>query len=414
MNATCANRAAHDEAESNGSVAEEPKADIITRVEQFIRLYLHAPEIIYLVLAVYFVATHVADLFYVFPYGGITSPTKSCGKTRLLELAYLFCARARTITAASVAAAFRMLGNCPTLLWDECEAFRNKHRSESTDLIIQIFNVGYKKGATVPRADGPNHAVVPYPVFGPKMFTAIRDLPVTLADRSIRFHLQKRPKNKKLTRWKEKRVKNAAASIKQAIEEWAAANKENVIRVDNQMEDLEFLEDREDEIWSPLFVVLALIAPQRYADLKKCAVELTRKKAAHGVEDELALKLLADIRGLEPEVEKFGERDCSGKLLTSGAFLIPKLVAIPESPWNDPKHTLTERGLARMLRPFEVQTRQARTKDKSGLHRYFWDDFEAVFSAYLTVEDSVSAAPATTPVDIGDSADFASATKGGL
>ena len=200
---------------------DESVVDIVTRVERFIRQYLFAPEAVYLPLSVFFVATHVADVFYSFPYIGVTSPTRGCGKTRVIELGKFFCRGALLITASSVAALFRMVNDGQTLLWDECESFRNKHRSESTDLIIQILNVGYKKGATVPRAVGPNHSVVWFPIFGPKIFTAIRDLPDTLADRSIPAHLQKRPKGKKLKRWKLKRVVSEAAPIKVAIEEWA-------------------------------------------------------------------------------------------------------------------------------------------------------------------------------------------------
>jgi hypothetical protein len=385
-------------------------APILSRVEQFVRLYLAAPEEVYLPLAILFVATHVADLFYSFPYVGVTSPTKGCGKSRVLELAHLLCVRPQSITAASVAAAFRMLGNCPTLLWDECESFRNKHRSECTDQIIQILNVGYKKGATVPRADGPNHTVVPYPVYGPKMFTAIRDLPATLADRSIRVHLQKRPKSKKLKRWKEKRVAEEAAPIQQAIADWARVNRERVILADDNMDDLEFLEDREDEIWSPLFVVCGLIAPERMKELQNCARALTKKKATNSVEDELALKLLADIRELRPEVVKFGERDAREKLLTSSAFLVAKLTAIEESPWHDPKRPLNENRLARMLRPFEVEHRLVRVGTKAGLSRYFWEELEAVFSAYLPCSDSQPSTPSTNRADIGDFADFEPST----
>lgn len=176
----------------------------------------------------------------------------------------------------------------------------------------------------VPRV-GPDRNVDWYSVFGPKIFTAIRDLPDTLADRSIRAHLQKRPKGKKLKRWKIKRVVSEAAPIKQAIEEWARANREEVILADDQMEDLEFLEDREDEIWSPLFVVCSLVAPERVGELKNCALALAGKKAAHAVEDLLSLKLLADVRGLKPEIVKFDEKDNKGKLLTSGGFLVARL-----------------------------------------------------------------------------------------
>lgn len=399
----------------NGAAADESNAtnDIVTQVEQFIRKYLFAPDAVYLPLAIQFIATHVADVFYSFPYGGVTSPTKGCGKTRVIELASLLCAKVQVITASSVAALFRMLSDCPTMLWDECESFRSKHRSESTDLIIQILNTGYKKGAKVPRADGPNHSINYYPVYGPKFFTAIRELPETLADRSIRYHIQRRPKGKKLAgRWKERRVKSEATPIRKAIEQWAQTNRDNVIQTDDHMEDLEFLEDREDEIWSPLFVVCSVIAPERYEDLKECALTLTKKKASNDVENELPLKLLADLCNLESEITKLREQNDTGKLVVSGAALVGALKALPESPWNDPKHELTERRLARMLHPFEIAPRQTRVSEKSGLSRYFVADFEAAFSAYLSVSGKISSTSSTNRMDIEDSADFHKLYKG--
>jgi hypothetical protein len=398
---------------ANDETSDETGTEVLAKVEKFIRQYLAAPEVAYLPLAVYFIATHFADVFFSFPYIGVTSPTKGCGKTRILELADLFCAGAIQITAASVAALFRMLGNCATVLWDECEAFRNKHRSESTDLIVQILNVGYKRGAKVPRADGPNHTVNHYPVYGPKMFTAIGELPETLADRSIRIHLQKRPRDKKLKRWKGQRVANDAAPIKQAIEQWAQTNLEDVRKANNAIDDLEFLADREDEIWSPLFVLCSMLAPERLNELKTCALMLVAKKAADAVEDSLALKLLSDLQEVQPKIrqQELDER-AGAEAVVAGNILVQKLQALDDNPWNVRDHELTTRKLARMLRPFDVEARPVRIGQKSGYSRYFWRDLEDAFSRYLPTFDQKSSTSSTTRVNIDDSADLESSTEG--
>jgi hypothetical protein len=56
--------------------------DIVSRVEQVIRCYLTAPEAAYLPITLWFIATHLSEVFDAFPYLAFTSPVEGCGKTR--------------------------------------------------------------------------------------------------------------------------------------------------------------------------------------------------------------------------------------------------------------------------------------------------------------------------------------------
>jgi hypothetical protein len=71
-----------------------PAPNAIQEAETFIRRYAILPDAAYLPLAAWAVATYVPDAFDAFPYVALLSPAKRCGKTRVLELLELLCAKA--------------------------------------------------------------------------------------------------------------------------------------------------------------------------------------------------------------------------------------------------------------------------------------------------------------------------------
>jgi hypothetical protein len=90
------------------------------------------------------------------------------------------------------------------------------------------------------------------------------------------------------------------------------------------------------------------------------------------VEESYALELLRDIRKVWPEGEE--------KVHTE--TLLHRLKDVEESPWADEKYPLTANRLARMLRPFEVESRDVRIGEtvKKG---YVYGALKTVFGLYL-------------------------------
>lgn len=124
------------ESEPLTGIAEEPGPDIsavleilpapnvIAEAERLFRRYAVLPEMAYLPLATWSVAAYIPDAFDAFPYIALVSPTKRCGKTRVLELLEALCAKAWRGTSPTSATLFRMMADTPTLLLDEVEALR--------------------------------------------------------------------------------------------------------------------------------------------------------------------------------------------------------------------------------------------------------------------------------------------------
>lgn len=96
-------------------------------MEGFLHRFVVLPAHTALPLALWAIATYTFESFDAFPYLAITSPTKRCGKTRLLECLELLAHEARRASNPSEAALFRMIEKYkPTLLLDEAETLNGK------------------------------------------------------------------------------------------------------------------------------------------------------------------------------------------------------------------------------------------------------------------------------------------------
>lgn len=116
-----------------GEAAQAEGSRILAAVETFIGRYVMVPPGAPLVLALWAIATHLVDCFDSFPYLSLSSPLPRCGKTRLLEVLELLCARPWRGTAPTEAALFRFIeANRPTLLLDEVEGLAARKSSDAT------------------------------------------------------------------------------------------------------------------------------------------------------------------------------------------------------------------------------------------------------------------------------------------
>lgn len=365
---------------SNGLIEPHSETDPVAAVEAFIRRFVVLPEAAYLPVAIWIIATHAAQHFDCFPYLALLSPAKRCGKTRLLEvLETLVCGPWRG-TAPTPAALYRMMAAAPTLLLDEVEAFNSKNKSESAQAILAILNAGHRKGATIPRCDGPRHELKHFPVYGPKAFAAIGRLPDTLTDRSIVITMQRRTKGQKVERFLTARATAEAKPMRDGVASFATAFQGVIGRAYSRLldADLEFLGDRDADLWIPLFAICSASAPDRVAELKRCAVTLSAAKAGEDADDSLPLKLLTDINAVWPEEQERCDT----------TSLLERLKVLEESPWAE--YELSPRKLAKMLRPFGVEARGIRIGDRTP-RGYEYDSLKTAFSRYLEDQSATCA-----------------------
>jgi hypothetical protein len=217
-------------------------------------------------------------------------------------------------------------------------------------------------------------------VYGPRAFAAIGRLPDTLTDRSIVIAMQRRTKNQNVERFLTARATAEAKPIRDGMAGFAAKYGD-VIERDYRRAldtDLEFLGDRDADLWIPLFATCSVAAPDKVAELKGCAVSLSSAKAEDDADDCLPLKLLADIKTVwPPEQER-----------CDTASLLEKLRALEESPWAE--YELSPRKLAKMLRPFGVEARCVRIGARTP-RGYECDSLKSAFARYLEAQSATGA-----------------------
>jgi hypothetical protein len=330
--------------------------------------YLVLPNGIALVASLWTIGTHLFEIFDCFPYLTVTSPTKRCGKTRFAEILELLCARALMSINVSEAALFRSIENeKPTVIIDEAEALRNKD-SERAQYLLPILNAGFAQGKYVLRCVGKGFDVKKFAVYCPKAVLAIGSLPTTLMDRSVVISMRRHLNTEHVARFRRRQASQHAAGIFNTIATWADKNKEQVAKA-YLTQNLDFLKDREADLWEPLFAIASVAVPERLNELKQIATRLANEKAKSDVDESAGVKLLADLHDIFANNRKLG---------FPTEQLIFKLKALPESRWEE----LTPIKLARLLRPYGISPRQLWTGETS-VRGYDVDAFETVFDRYV-------------------------------
>lgn len=308
--------------------------------------------------------------FDAFPYLVITSDTKRSGKTRFSEVLSSLCSRVRNYAGATPVTVFRSIKyECPTIFFDEAESMAG----EAADMMRQVTNAGYRKGQTVPRASVLTPSgVEEWPVYCPKGFILIGDVRDTLRDRSIIIRMQRAEAKE---RYVFAKAKAEGAELRGELERVASGKRNDIEDVYTHHKGLEFLTDRDEEIWLPLFALCEVLAPSRVEELKRIAVDMATEKTS-------PLRRYTTLNGAEDqaESEEYGRRlvrDCAvifkkGERAIFTRDLLPRLHELVTGPWRKYRgEGLTAMAMADMLSPFGLQPHLVKIKGvvARGYHR---------------------------------------------
>jgi len=353
---------------------------LVRDFEGFLRRFVVLPAHSALPLAAWALGTYCFDCFEAFAYLAVTSPTPRCGKSRLLRILSRIVSNPESTSNISEPALFRIIASVkPTLLLDEAETLRG--RGERAEYLRNVLNAGNLSDSTVTRCDRNSHKVERFDVYCPKAVACIGGVPATIADRSIIVGMQRRRDSEPVARYLTRKVRPEGDALRARAAEWVRTYKPEIVSVYEGL-DLDFLEDREAEVWEPLFALLSVADPARLGELRGCAESLSRAKAASAEDDSVALQLLVDIRAVWPESEP--------KIFT--ADLLRRLKAIEDGPWaSDEK--FDGRKLSRFLRPFGVApgSVQIGAENLKGYHR---EAAKVAFARYLGSQPSEPSEPA--------------------
>ena len=329
---------------------------LVSDVRDFLTQYVAFPSPEFaIVTALWIMHTWIFGELYTTPRLVFSSPEKRSGKTRAQEVTALLCPCPVNTVNVSPAYLFRRLQpeggeTLPTIFLDETDALFSGKPSESTEQVRGIVNAGYRRGATVGRVEINNKQVTPhdYPVFAPVCLAGIGNLPDTIEDRAIIVHMKRRKPGTKLKPYRDRSANLEAQPLLDRLKTWG---EENTLLLASwhdrdypKMPDS--IQDRDADVWEPLFIVAKLAGGEWADTLSKIAPGIVRNQ--HAEPQSLGELLLRDIRTV---FDKTG-RD---RIFTIN--LVTELCKLEDAPWatlGKDDSGIDTRFISKTLKPYEV------------------------------------------------------------
>jgi hypothetical protein len=287
--------------------------------------------------------THFAQHLETTPRLAVVSPEPQCGKTRLLEVLQLVCARTYSAVNTSVAAMFRLVESVsPCLLFDEADTYFGAKAREHEEL-RGLINAGHRKGAQAWRCVGdPRRMEVrAFPAYAPIALACIGDLPATIFDRSVIVRMRRRRPDERVRPFRQRHAGPPGKALHDRLAAWAESIGPDVGQAEPALP--ASLADRPADVWEPLIAIADAAGGDTWPDwARQAALALEADRRSTDVS--LGIRLLADTNTV------FGKDD---KLATF--TLLERLNELDESPWGNIRGApLDARGLANRLRRYDI------------------------------------------------------------
>ncbi len=318
------------------------------------------------VLALWIVFTHLIDAAEVAPILAAVSPEKRCGKTTLVDLLSRLVRRPMPASNISPAALFRSVEAWrPTLLIDEADTFVRENEE-----LRGIVNSGHTRPtAFVVRTVGDEHEPKAFSTWSAKAIALIGRLPDTLDDRSIVLELRRKLPSERVEKLRHAEPGKFEFLTRQCAR-FAADNAARVRVARPAIPD--DLHDRAADNWEPLLIV-ADVAGGEWPKRARQAASVLSGATADG--DSTKTELLRDVRAIfeRTRIERI-----------SSAGLAEALAADAGARWCEYNRgkPITQRQLARLLRPFAIVPNSVRLDDGSTPKGYLLEDFADAFKRY--------------------------------
>lgn len=370
----------------------EPAA-VLDAVVRQVRRHVALPAHGDIVLALWLVHTHFIESLRFTPYLWLTSPTKQCGKTTVLELCELLSLRPWRLSNPTGAAMFRVIQEeRPTLLLDEIDTVSGPRLEDLTG----ILNDGFQAGGKVARCVGDNHDVKTFSVFSAK---ALAGIGTTLQDatrsRCIRLPMARATGDALagLTTLRTDRAEQWASPLRAQIARLSddtRAQLADAMQDDTAVPMPTGIDGRDAQCWEPLLAIADLGGPAWAADARAACVALV---TARRVEDDgdVRVRLLRNVRAY------FTEHRTDAA--TSKA-LIAWLVEDESRGWAEYRgRELTPESLARLLKPFTVAP--VKRREGSDTARvWLRSSLDPVWAKYLEPLTPLQPATPATPATL--------------
>ena len=331
----------------------------------------------------------------------VTSATKRCGKTLLMEVAATLAWRSVTVSGRiTPAGTFRLIElHEPTMFLDEADTYMGDDPE-----LRGILNGSHSRdSAFTIRTVGEDHEPRRFSTWCPKGISGIGDLPDTVADRAVTVRLERRSTTVgEMPHWRD-RDRQAVEVLKRKLIRWTDDSVDAVLERRRAVAFPSSLHDRARDTWEALLAV-GEIAGGEWAGTTGRAYRACEAISAE-VDPETGAgeMLLADMRMVfeeagNPEALPTGKPD--EQYVPNSPTILPSLIAREGRPWSEWSRgrPLSPRSLAKLLKGFGIAPGTIRLQSGSTPKGYKRAAFVPQWERYgIGAPEAPSNLSATTP-----------------
>lgn len=360
-------------------------AALLMDIAGLIRRYVDMPDAKAGAVALWIVHTFLHSRLDLSTVLVVTSATKRCGKSLLMEIVGALAFRSEPVSGRiTPAGMFRLIElHEPTLILDEADTFLGNDPE-----LRGIVNGSQRRDmASIIRTVGEDHEPRRFSTWCPKAISGIGNLPDTVADRAVAVRLERRsPTAGDMPHWRD-RDRQALDVLKRKLARWTDDSADAVMERRNAVSFPSGLHDRARDAWEVLLAI-GEIAGGAWAGTTGHAYRACEAVSAE-VDSETGIRemLLADLRKVfeeagDPDHLPTGRHD--ELYHPSSPAILPTLVAMEDRPWAEYSRgkSLTARGLASLLMGFGIAPGTIRLNHELTAKGYKRESFEPVWKRY--------------------------------
>ncbi len=369
---------------------------LLDEISKTIRRYVILPEGAETALSLWVLFAWTHDAFQISPLLDFRSPIKRCGKSTGLKVVKRLVPKPLAATNVSTPSLFRGIEAFnPTLLIDEVDTFLNRDQETNG-----ILNGGHERdGAFVLRCEGENHEPRLFSVWCPKLLSGIGRRKDTLEDRSISIPMKRKAPGQKV----EKIPINSGGeflTLRRKMARWSEDHIEELREANPDIPGT--LNDRAQDNWWPLFAIADLCGKEWSEKAREVALILSGDENPD--DDTWGVQLLSDIR------EYFKEQNTDR---VTSEDLVKHLLTLEDRDWSEMGRSgkeITQRGVSKTLKPFDVKPKPIRFDSEKTARGYTKEMLEDAFFHYLP-DTPIPNVTSVTSLNNSELGDFQSVTN---
>lgn len=314
------------------------------------------------------IGSYLMDTWRLWPRLLVTSPTKACGKSTLLEVIDAMAHRGFIVSNASPAAIFRAIEAWkPTLLLDEADTWMKQNEE-----LAGVLNSGHtRRTARVIRVQEVNgeHLPTAFSTWCPMAIAGIGSQRDTLMSRSIIISLRRKLPEESVQRLPFD-LHAQLLRIRRQIARWAADNAVTLGAMETEPPPCG--DDRLQDNFTPLWRIaqaLGDVWPERIAAAYIASAQVDDEDA-----EPAGIMMLRDI------AEMFASRGAD-RIATSE--IVGDLMVMEERPWGDWRHgrPISAQTVAKHMKPFGIKAKVLKLHGASA-RIYLRSEVEAAAARY--------------------------------